>query len=335
MTEKSIGVGVVGLGFMGRTHLAAYRDAAAAGLPCQVTAVCDMVQKSASLPERAGNLNVGATEKPLYDSATAKFYTNPDELFADPAVQLVSICTPTNTHADLAVRALEAGKHVIVEKPLALDPLDCERVANAARVSGKLCMPAFCMRFWPGWEWLHDRIADDTYGAVRSAVFQRLSSPPDWSQNFYRNSALTGGALCDLHIHDADFVRWCFGEPDGITSTGTLEHVTTLYKYSRGPSHVVAEGGWDHTPGFAFRMRYVVVFERATADFDLLRTHPLVLSRDGKSEPIELPSGTGYDGEIRHILNVILGKESALRATVGDAVAVAKLLLRERSGLSD
>ena len=64
-------------------------------------------------------------------------------------------------------------------------------------------------------------------------------------------------------------------DPSGIAdvvSTGSTDHVTTLYRYgSGGPAHVVAEGGWNHTPGFGFRMTFLVVFERATLDFERSR----------------------------------------------------------------
>ena len=102
---------------------------------------------------------------------------------------------------------------------------------------------------------------DGNFGAVRSASFQRLTSRPVWSPEFYGDYGRSGGALIDLHIHDTDFVRWCFGEPDSVDTAGGLDHMTTLYRYPSGPSHVVAEGGWDPTPGFEFRMRFVVVFE--------------------------------------------------------------------------
>ena len=119
----------------------------------------------------------------------------------------------------------------------------------------------------PGWHEVRATVRDARYGAVRSASFQRLGSMPAWSRDFYADRKKSGGALVDLHIHDADFIRWCFGPPDGVTSAGTVNHLTALYRYSGGPAHVAAEGGWDHTPGFGFQMRYIVVFERATAEF--------------------------------------------------------------------
>jgi predicted dehydrogenase len=207
-----------------------------------------------------------------------------------------------------------------------------QRLAEVAARSQGLCMPAMCMRFWPGWDWLREHVRRGTFGAVRSAVFARLGTRPQWNR-FYADPGLSGGALFDLHVHDADFVRWCFGEPAEVRSTGTLDHVTTLYRYPGGPAHVVAEGGWDHTPGFAFRMRYVVAFEHATAEFDLAREPRLVLSRGGASEAIALPGHTGYDGEVRHLLAMIARGERSLAATVDEAVGLTRMLERERASL--
>jgi predicted dehydrogenase len=332
--EGTIGVGVVGLGFMGRTHLGAYRAAAERGSPNRIVAVCDAdPDRRAGRPGGAGNLEATDSEELMFDPAELNAYADPEQLFADPAVELVSICTHTDSHVDLAIAALAAGKHVLVEKPVATASQDIERLAAAAASADTLCMPAHCMRFWPGWTWLHNKIHSCEFGAVRSAVFQRLASPPSWSADFYANSERTGGALVDLHIHDADFIRWCFGEPTEALSSGTLDHLTTLYRFADGPAHVVAEGGWDHTPGFAFKMRYVVVFEEATADFDLGRDPVLLLSRGGEASPVKLPDGDGYVGEVEHLLGVIRAGAGELRCTIPEAADLARLLERERAGL--
>lgn len=329
-------VGVVGLGFMGRTHLAAYRDAARDGWPCQVVAVCDRDRRAPD-EKLAGNLRIGAASGGLYDRRVTRRYARARDLFADPNVDLVSICTNTESHAELAIAALRAGKHVLLEKPVALASKDVDRVREAAARTGRLCMPAMCMRFWPGWRWLRERIAQRTFGAVKSARFIRLSAPPDWSRAFYGDPKRTGGALVDLHIHDADFVLACFGAPRRVSSSGTLDHVSTSYEFARGPALVVAEGGWDQAPGFAFRMRYVVNFERATAEFDSLRTPPLLLCRGEKPQPVPLEPGLGYDHEVRHVLDAVArdarGARVALEATLEDAVAVARLLEAERESL--
>jgi len=330
---REIGVGLIGLGFMGRTHLAAYRSAARVGLPNKLLAVCD--QDLARLGGKAfqlGNLEARGT-RPFLDLSALTTYGRPEELLAHPGIELVSICTPTPTHVPLALAALAAGKHVLIEKPVALAARDVARLATAARKSGRLCMPAMCMRFWPGWTWLQEAIASGRYGKVRSAVFTRLGTAPNWSQGFYSDPRKSGGALFDLHVHDADFVRWCFGAPESVVSTGTADHVTTLYRYPRGPAHVVAEGGWDHTPGFPFFMGFNVVFEQATVEYALGRSPALTLTRAGKTVGVAVEPGTGYDGEIRHALSVLRGKEEP-RATIEEAVDLVRMLEAEKKSLA-
>ncbi|MBI5866556.1 MAG: Gfo/Idh/MocA family oxidoreductase [Planctomycetes bacterium] len=324
---SSIGVGVVGLGFMGRTHVAAYESARKAGYACKLVAVADQDARRLdhTQPFR-GNLGGAGAMENLFDPAHVRAHTEMDGVLNDPAVQLVSICTPTDSHVELALRALDAGKHVLIEKPVAVRSADVAKLAAAAAGAKTLCMPAMCMRFWPGWSWLKQAIVEKTYGELRSAVFERLASPPGWASEFYRDAERSGGALVDLHIHDADFVRWCFGDPVSIASTGTRDHVTTLYRFASGPPHVVAEGGWDHTPGFPFKMRYVAAFEHATAEFDSGREPPLLLATNGELNPIPLESITGWDLEIRHMVLAISEGRRELTVSMQDALRVTELL---------
>jgi predicted dehydrogenase len=335
--SQPLGVAVIGLGFMGRTHIAAYNAAAAAGLPCRLVAVCDASPErlSGSGPSM-GNLATGAEGKPLFDPASVRVQTDPERVFADPDVHIVSICTYTDTHVPLALRALEAGKHVLVEKPVGVTAEAVRPLADAAAhawLRGRLCMPAMCMRFWPGWDWLHERVREGTYGRVRSATFQRLVGPPRWAEDFYRDPARSGGALVDLHIHDADFISWCFGRPAAVQTGGTYDHVTTVYRFGAdGPGHVVAEGGWNLARAFGFRMRYTVIFDEATADFDIGRDPPLLLHTATETTPVPIASGAGYEPEVRHFVERVAGG-GELRATMADALQTAEILDAERESM--
>ncbi len=328
---EPIGVGVVGLGFMGRTHLKAYNSAADAGLPCRVAAVCssDPAQLDPSAAS-GGNIDSGA-EGPLFDPETVACYTDFDALLADDRVGLVSICTPTPTHVDLAIRALGAGKHVLVEKPAAVSLAEVERLARAAEASGVLCVPAMCVRAWPAWAWLKQRVADGSLGALRSLSIRRLGSRPSWS-SFYADPSLSGGALVDLHIHDTDFVCWLLGLPRSVSSAGTLDHVTTQYRFEGGPAHVVAEGAWDHHEGFPFVMRYTAIFDEATADCELGREPELCLYRAGEAEPVELEPITGWEGQIRTLIGAI-AEGGDPPATIEEAAAVMRVIEAEKRSL--
>lgn len=327
----TVRVGIVGLGAMGRTHLMAYEAARASGSPCVLTAVCDRNQErlNGSIQSR-GNIDVGNVER-LFDPTSVFTTTDPDELLARRDVDLVSICTRTDTHVALATSALRHGKHVLVEKPIALSAAAIEPLVIAAKEASRLCMPAMCMRYWPAWVWLLEAVNQRRYGSVLSASFSRLASPPAWSETFYGDPALSGGALHDLHIHDTDFIRALLGDPLSVVSTGDVNHVTTLYRFAAtGPRHVIAEGGWNHSPGFAFRMRYIVIMERATADFEFGRSPELLLCRDGQATAVDLPSWKGYDGEVRHAVEVVSRGGHRASVNMEDAWATAKVLEAER-----
>lgn len=332
---EPIGVGVVGLGFMGRTHVGAYRRADRAGFANRLVAVCDRdPDRRAGRAGSGGNIETGSSEQRLFDPGEVRGFEDPGELFADAAVDLVSICTHTDTHVELAEAALAAGVSVLVEKPVALTSSAAERLVHAAAGARGVCMPALCIRFWPAWAWLQERVRSGEFGAVRSATFRRLAPPPAWAPEFYRDSDRSGGALFDLHVHDADFARWCFGDPDEITCVGTPDHLTALWRYgARGPAHVALEGGWDLSAGAAFRMEYTVVFERATVEYASGRDPQLVLVRDGAAAAVEVADHDGYDGEIRHLLEALATGRRELAATMEDAVGHLRLLEVERESL--
>jgi predicted dehydrogenase len=347
-----IRVGVIGLGFMGATHIAAYQATARAGFDCRLVAVADSKasRRAGELWDVGGNAVSDVSQRQrAFDPSIVRGYETAEQLIADSDVDLVSICTRTDTHVDLAARALRAGKHVLVEKPVSLCADEIRMLDQVATESGKICMPAMCMRFWPAWSWLKGRVDDGQFGKCLSAKFTRLAAMPRWS-SFFADGAKSGGALVDLHIHDVDFVYWCFGRPTQVCSVGRLgdssaiDHVTSAYRFAKPPfgsepqgrkqaaAHVVAEGGWDHHDGFAFRMGYVAIFEDATADFDLTRDPQLLLCRDGKSEAVALENLSGYDVQTRHLLDAI-NQSTRTIATLTDAAAVAEILDAERESV--
>ncbi|MFN0058734.1 MAG: Gfo/Idh/MocA family protein [Planctomycetota bacterium] len=330
----TIGVGVIGLGFMGRTHIAAYESARGAGFDCELRAIASphaSVQASAT-SRGAGNLASGGSS--TIDLARVRTYATADELLQDASVDLVSICTYTDTHVALARAALAAGKHVLIEKPVALRSAEIAELAATARAARTLCLPAMCLRFWPAWRWLRESIRSGAYGAVSSARFERLGAPPSWAQSFYLDARKSGNAIFDLHIHDVDFIAWCFGAPAAVCSTGSEAHVTTLYRFRKGPPHVVAEGGWARVENFKFRMKFTVVFEDAAADYEFGRDPELSLTRAGETQAIALDSHNGYDGEVRHLLAAIRDGQRALDATLEEAVLVTRVIEAERESLA-
>jgi predicted dehydrogenase len=324
-THETVNVGVIGLGFMGATHLGAYARAREAGYACRVVAAADADPAKRASLATPGNLDTGKA----IDLSHVALLDSPAALLADPAIHLVSICTPTFTHVELATAALKAGKHVLLEKPVAVESGAVRTLLEAARASDRLIMPAMCMRFWPAWAWLKQAIDDHRFDRLRALNLQRLGSLPAWS-GWFADPKLSGGAAIDLHVHDADFVYHAVGRPDAVTSAGHVNHLSTTYHFDRDPSlHVTAQGGWL-APGTPFRMRYVAEFEQATADFDIGRPQQLLLCRNGAADPVDPGPLNGYDGEVRHLLDCIADKATRPLATLAEAVDVTIVLETEQ-----
>jgi predicted dehydrogenase len=330
-----INVGIVGLGFMAATHIRAYRQVPDA----RVIALCNPSGRhlDGDFTNVAGN--VGATDPVKLDMTGVKATRVLSDLLDDPEVQVIDICAPTKTHEELAVAALRAGKHVLCEKPLARTVESARRIVDASRGARGFFMPAMCLRFWPEWEWLKETITSGRFGKVLAARFRRVAEPPGWGRNTFFNGAESGGGLFDLHVHDTDFVQYCFGRPASVFSTGyskttdAVDHVVTQYQVESG-AIVHAEGSWAMAPGFGFNMSYTVNFERATADYDISRgKEALRVAQGGKSaEVIICEGGDGYVGELRHFMDSIrTGKPPAVVTPEDGLISVAICAAEEQS----
>ena len=330
-----INVGVIGLGMMGLTHLDVYAKRS----DVNVVAISDKDPQRLSGKTRAVG-NVEGQAQGQFDLSRAKPYEEGMDLIKDKSVELVDICLATPLHVEYAIAALKKGKHVLVEKPLARTAKDAQRLAKKAAKAKGFAMCAMCMRFWPGWTWLKETADNKTYGRVLSASFKRLATMPPGA--FYANGALSGGAILDLHLHDADFVQFVFGKPAAVWSrgysktSGEIDHILTHYLFEGegAPPLVTAEGTWAMAAPYEFRMQYTVNFDNATAVFDLLSPTPLVLYRDGRKETIPLPATMGYDLEIAYFLDCIAKGERPSVVTMDDAADAVRLIEAEAKSVA-
>ncbi len=320
-----IKVGVIGLGMMGGVHLRAY----AGRKDARVVAVADRLEERRTGKSGVAG-NIGEQGEQPIDFGSFAQYADGSDLIASDEVDLVDICLPTPLHPAVFAEAVATGKHVLIEKPLARTAGEADEMARVAATAKGMVMPAMCMRFWPGWDWVKQAVDEQTYGPVRAATFTRLSSFPGGP--FYSNGDACGGAILDLHIHDTDFIQHCFGMPEAVSSvgytrhTGKTDHVVTQYHYADGPM-VVAEGGWAMNDGFGFAMRYAVNFERATAVFDIDADPVLkvVHADDSRTEPITLDPAQGYEREIDYFLTCITNNTPPQRITFPDAAKALRI----------
>ncbi len=317
---------------MGVTHMKAYRQIEGA----RIAAICDAVALPLDGDFSKVSGNVGSKDLFRLDMSQVKAFKDFNELLAQPDIDLIDLCVPTMAHPKLAIAALQAGKHVICEKPLARDSAKAREIVVAAAQAKGYFMPAMCLRFWPEWAWVQRAIQRNTYGKVLSARFRRVSEPPAWGRESYFQGAKSGGALLDLHIHDTDFIQFCFGRPLGVYSSGfshysgAIDHVMTVYKVKDGAT-VSAEGSWVMTEGYGFNMAYTVVLERATVDYDIARgNEALKLFVHGQAPEVLHPEGgDGYLGELKHMIEAIHTGRPPSIVTAQDGLSSVQIIEAE------
>ncbi len=331
-----INVAVVGLGFMGLTHIKAYRKIPNA----RIAGLCDAVRLPVNGVLAAAGGNIGSDDTLTFDMTQVKATKNLDELLADPAIDLIDICVPTLAHPKLSIAALKAGKHVICEKPLARTAAAAREIADAAATAKGYFMPAMCIRFWPEYVWLKKVITEKTYGKVLAARFRRVSEPPAWGREHFFDGAKSGGAILDLHIHDADFVQFCFGRPKAVYAqgftlySGAIDHVVAQYQVEGGAA-VSAEGGWVMSDGHGFEMAFTVIFENATVDYNCNRgAEGLRLFEKGqKTRTITVEAGDGYLGELSYMIDCITNRKAPSTVTGRDGASAVEICEAEAESI--
>jgi predicted dehydrogenase len=320
---------IVGLGFMGSTHVKA-----AATIPNLQLAVVsrDPEKLKGDLSKVTGNL---ATTSALLDFSNIKTFSTFDAVLEDSTIDAVDLCLPTALHEPFALRALAAGKHVLVEKPMGLDRAACDRMLAAAKNANKLLMAAQVLRFFPAYDALKSFLT--TSGAVRTATFRRRCAAPGWGP-WLKDKAQSGGGVFDLLIHDIDMALYLFGAPTHAEATGYEDlpnQIDVLNANLFYPGFTVnIAGGWHHGD-FPFSMEFTLVAEKGTLDYHTAQPHPMlyahgeVASQIAPAVPID-----AYREEIAYFVDCAsnnLEPTRCLPEHSAQAVSLAHLLLDSRS----
>jgi predicted dehydrogenase len=272
---------IIGSGFMGRTHADA------------ITRIPEI--------EFAGFITRGNLSASLLD----------------PQLDAVDVCVPTDLHASVAIEALRGGKHVLVEKPMALDTASCDRMIAEAERHDRVLMVAHVLRFSPAYQALERALAEQI---VRAASFRRQCGLPEWA-DWLGDSARSGGGVFDLLIHDVDMALHLFGVPQSISASGSGDLISAHLHY-RGGLTVDIWGGWHHA-GFPFWMEYTVATNRQTLHYD-------------SREPAPKTFGA-YADEIAYFAECVREHKPPSRCPPRDSAEAVRLMLaliaaRERNG---
>jgi predicted dehydrogenase len=310
-----IRVGLVGLGFIGWIHWLAYQKLGGV----RVAAICESDPKRLTGDLRGIQGNFGPPGEQI-DLTGIRTYSKLDDLLADSHVDVVDISLPTSLHADMAIKALEAGKHVFCEKPMALRLADCERMTAAAAKASRLLMIGHVLPFFPEYDWALKTIRSGDYGKVRGGAFRRIIADPTWVRDFWSPERI-GGPMLDLHVHDAHFIRLVFGMPTEVVTSGRMrdglpEFWHSQFRFGDRGLAVEATSGTINQQGRPFTHAYEIHLERATLMFDFAviggdgryLCEPTLLDDRGGVQRAQLPGGDPTDAfanELREVVRCI------------------------------
>ena len=310
MCKDKIGYAVAGLG-IGRAHM----DAAAASERAELVAVCDLVESK-----------LEAAKRKYPDVRT---YTDFDEMIKSPDIDIVSICLPSAMHADFAVRAMEAGKHVLIEKPI---DITVERAMKIEEARVRLGLTVGVVH-----QNRYNVPMDSIKNAVDSGRLGRLmlgSFAVKWyrEQSYYEGNwhgtweMDGGGSLMNQAVHTVDLMQWLMGEPESVSSVmGIYNHdietedltVSTL-KFGSGAVASFISTTCAY-PGISTDIQLYGTGGTIEADADILKTWKLADSDDEEEEEEEMLAryGGGNGRAEKNDPSIITGH----RAVVEDMIS--------------
>lgn len=201
--------GIIGCGRIAPRHAESLAEIPEA----ELVMVCDVIENRAHhFAEKHG----------------VKYCLDYHELLSDPNIDIVNICTPSGLHASMAIDALKAGKHVIVEKPMAMSVSDADRMISTAKeMKRKLCI-VLQNRYNPPMQDFYQAVRDNKIGRILlGSVTVRWYRPQEYyNDGWHGTRSMDGGALMNQSIHHIDALQWLVGEPveSVFAYTATLAH---------------------------------------------------------------------------------------------------------------
>lgn len=332
-------VGVVGVGSISEMHIKPYLE----NKDVELVALCDINE------ERL------AEKGKLYD--VSQLYHNYQDLLKNPEIDAISICTWNNSHAEIAIAALEAGKHVLVEKPLSMTTEEALAIEAAAENSGKVAQVGFVRRHGENTKVLKQFIDNGDLGEIyyaKASYLRRLGNPGGW---FSDKTKSGGGPLIDLGVHVIDLMWYLMGRPRPVSVSGntynklgnrshienlsfyqaadydpTLNDVedltNALIRFENGASIFVdvsftLQATKDETSVKVFGDKGGAEIEPALAL--VTERNNVILNSTPQLDNLGLDVGKAFSSEINHFVECCqTGKETI--APVSDGVEVMKML---------
>ena len=243
----------------------------------------------------------------------AKAFATLDEALASGGIDAVDVCTPTPVHAPIAIAALEAGKHLLLEKPMARTLDECDAIIAAAQRAPGVAMVAHVLRFFPEYAAARDAVLAGKAGKPAVVRTSRGGKFPRGESSWYADIDQSGGVALDLIVHDFDWLLWCLGPATRVFARGMApgrprgqDYALVTINFASGCiAHV--EGTWMRPSGF--ETWFEIAGDGGLIDYssrDSASLEVAVRAAPGEGEAVQIPESplaeSPYLAEIRHFV---------------------------------
>ena len=314
---------IAGFGFMGQTHCGnLFKNPSA-----EITGIIDPYDPVERLSSIRGNLQtVTITADNIRN---IPHYTSIEQALIQAEADAVIVALPTRLHTEVVMKCLEAGKHVFVEKPMAISENECRLMNKTASEKNLLLAIGHIVRATSLYRYLHDTVKSGHMGKLKLLRMTRETGQPSWGNwldpEFLKAS---GGALFDIVSHDLDFARFCLGEPQKIAAVKELcgnfnKNLLTAILYFRD-TQVVITGGFVQPSSYPFYCGFSAFFEKGSLQGDcngmLKWAYP-----DGTVENIKLPECDPYYDEVDAFIKALTNNADTVVCSGTDAAGTIHL----------
>lgn len=326
MEDAKVKIGILGAGSMGATHAAAY-----ASLPD-----VEVVGVFARDETRA---------RAIADLCGAKPFADADALIGHAAVDAIDVCLPSTVHAAFVVSALERGKHVFCESPLALRLDEARQMRDAARRAGRLLQVGLLMRSVTAYAHVRDAVSSGAHGRLLSLATWRLGSY--LRSDAGDRKAHYGDPSTELMTFDFDAAQWLMGRPARLSASavrlgdGTPGEISTLLAWNDGRHATIAASGIMPV-GSPFSTGFRALFERAAFELRMVfkgggppESSFTIVDEAGPPAPVAIPGRNPYEVELRRFVDCMAGRADPELLDVDRAIEALELSLATQRALEE
>lgn len=286
-------IGIVGAGFIAEKHAEGMKRFA----NIKLTAVADIDEtKRSAFAQKYG----------------CEGYATMEEMLDASAADILVLCIPTHLHVNFAMVAIERGIPFLLEKPIAMDSGDAQRIVTAAQEAGVTMMVGQSLRFKAEYSEAARLYRDGRLGRVKLVYCARLGQRPTWGA-WYNDPKKSGGVLYNITLHDVDYLYSLFGDVESVYAVGNgAEDIMATLKFKCGVSAVVDTSAMM-TPGYPFTMRLRMDGEVASCSYDFLggentemcRLSEMNFYNAGRAETLPIQSYSNHGAELSYLSDCV------------------------------